>query len=63
MPNDLEMIKDNIEQFQRVQRHRVLAKKENATETYESMKNDYVSLKALLAVASANLTDIDEMKE
>lgn len=63
MPNDLEMIKDTIEQFQRVQRHRLLAKKENATETYESMKNEYLSLKALLAVAGVNLTNIDEMKE
>jgi len=63
MPNGLEIIKDVIEQFRKVQRHMLLAKKENANETYNSLKKDYLSLKALLAVAGVNLTDIDEIKE
>lgn len=36
MPRGLEIIKDVIEQFQKVQRHMLLAKKENANETYNS---------------------------
>lgn len=63
MPSGLEITKDVIEQFQKVQRHMLLAKKEHATETYNSLKKDYLSLKALLEVAGVNLTDIDEIKE
>lgn len=63
MPNILEVAKDVIEQFQKVQKHMLIAKKENATETYESLKEDYLSLKAILNVAGVNLTDIDRIKE
>ena len=31
--------------------------------TYESLKDDYLSLKAILNVAGINLTDIDKIKE
>ena len=41
----------------------VLAKKENAVETYSELKEEYLSLKAILTVAGVNLTDIDKMKE
>ncbi len=40
-----------------------LAKKENAIETYASLKNDYLTLKALLNSLGVNLTDIDRIKE
>ncbi len=63
MPITLEVAKDVIEQFQKVQKHMLVAKKENATETYESLKEDYLSLKAMLNVAGVNLTDIDRIKE
>lgn len=63
MPTSLEVTKDAIEQFQKVQKHMLLAKKENATETYNSLKEDYLSLKAILNVAGVNLTDIDRIKE
>lgn len=63
MPNTVEVARDAIEQFQKVQRHMFLAKKENAVETYASLKKDYLSLKAILQVAGVNLTDIDEIKE
>ncbi len=63
MPITLEVAKDVIEQFQKVQKHMLVAKKENATETYESLKEDYLSLKAILNVAGVNLTDIDRIKE
>ena len=38
MPNTLEVAKEAIEQFQKIQKHMLIAKKENATETYESLK-------------------------
>lgn len=63
MPNTLEVAKDAIEQFQKIQKHMLIAKEENATKTYESLKDDYLSLKAILNVAGVNLTDIDKIKE
>lgn len=63
MPNTLEIAKDTIEQFQKVQKHMLIAKEENATRTYDSLKDDYLSLKAILNVAGINLTDIDKIKE
>ena len=59
MPITLEVAKDVIEQFQKVQKHMLVAKKEK----YESLKEDYLSLKAILNVAGVNLTDIDRIKE
>lgn len=63
MPNSAEIVKDVVEQFQKVQGHMKNAKKENATETYEGLKNDYLSLKAILNSLGVNLTDIDKIKE
>lgn len=63
MPNTLEVARDTIEQFQKVQKHMLVAKEEGATKTYESLKDDYLSLKAILNVAGVNLTDIDKIKE
>ena len=39
------------------------AKDENAAKTYEGLKKDYRSLKAILTSLGVNLTDIDEIKE
>lgn len=58
-----EIIKDAIEDFKKVQKHMLSAKKENATETYEGLKDDYLSLKVLLNSLGVNLTDIDKIKE
>lgn len=63
MPDTAEIAKDAIEQFQKIQRHMRLAKEEHAEKTYESLKDDYLALKALLQVAGVNLTDIDKIKE
>lgn len=63
MPNGIEVAKDAIEQFQKIQRHMLVAKEEGATKTYESLKDDYLSLKAILNVSGVNLTDIDKIKE
>ena len=63
MPSDIEVARDAIEQFQKIQKHMLIAREENATKTYESLKDDYLSLKAILNVAGVNLTDIDKIKE
>ncbi|MCM1540957.1 MAG: hypothetical protein NC121_06815 [Blautia sp.] len=63
MPSNGEIVKDMVEQFQRVQAHMKNAKKENATETYEGLKKDYKSMKVVLNSLGVNLTDIDEIKE
>lgn len=63
MPSGIEVTRDAIEQFQKIQRHMLIAKEENAIKTYESLKDDYLSLKAILNVAGVNLTDIDKIKE
>ena len=63
MPSNAEIAKDTIEQFKKVQRYMVIAKKENAAETYAELKSDYLSLKALLNVIGVNLIDIDIIKE
>lgn len=39
------------------------ARSENAAKTYEGLKKDYLSLKALLNTAGVNLTEIDHIKE
>ena len=63
MPSNGEIIKDVDEQFQKVQSHMKNARKENAAETYEGLKKDYLSLKAVLTSLGVNLTDIDQIKE
>lgn len=63
MPSGLEIIKAAIDDFAKVQRRMLLARKENAVETYADLKKEYLSLKAILNVAGVNLTDIDEIKE
>lgn len=63
MPNTIEIAKDVVDQFQKVQRHMEHAKEENAMKTYEGLKQDYLSLKAILQAAGVNLTEIDRIKE
>ena len=63
MLDAFEVAKDVIEQFQKVQKHMFIAKEENATRTYESLKEDYLLLKAILHVAGADLAEIDKIKE
>ncbi len=63
MPNGLEITKAAIDDFEDIQKYMLLARKENATETYAELKTKYLSLKAILTVAGVNLTDIDKIKE
>ncbi len=64
MPNtNLEITQKAMEDFIKVQRHMLIARKENAGETYASFKKEYLYLKCFLNVAGVNLTDLDEIKE
>ena len=63
MPSNGEIIQRGIEDFREVQRYMLLARKENATETYNELKDKYISLKALLNSLGVNMTDIDKIKE
>lgn len=63
MPSGIEVTKAALDDFKKIQRYMLLAKKENATETYAEPKEEYLTLKALLNVSGVNLTDIDKIKE
>lgn len=63
MPSGIEVTKAALDDFAKVQRRMLLAKKENAVETYADLKEEYITLKALLTVAGVNLTEIDKIKE
>lgn len=63
MTNDLKITKAAIDDFAKVQRRMLLAKKENAVETYADLKEEYLALKALLTVAGVNLSELDKIKE
>ncbi|MCI8730759.1 MAG: hypothetical protein HFH59_03705 [Lachnospiraceae bacterium] len=63
MSTDLEIIKAAIDDFKKIQKYMLLAKKENAVETFAELKGEYLSLKAILNTAGVNLTDIDRIKE
>jgi hypothetical protein len=63
MPNGAEIIRDALNDFQKVQKRMLLAREENAVRTYADLKDDYVSLKALLTSLGVNLAEIDKIKE
>ena len=63
MTASLEITERAIKDFQRIQEYMISAKKENAMETYEKLKSDYISTKALLNVAGVNLSELDIIKE
>lgn len=63
MLSGIEVTKAALDDFAKVQRRMLLAKKENAVETYADLKEEYLTLKALLNVSGVNLTEIDRIKE
>lgn len=58
-----EIMKNAMEEFRKIQKYMLLARKEKATETYAELKEEYLILKALLNNLGVNLTDIDKIKE
>ena len=63
MPTSLEVIKAAIDDFKKIQKYMILAKEENAVKTYAELKDEYLTLKAILQVSGVNLADIDKIKE
>lgn len=63
MPIDMKVTKQALDDFKKIQEYMILAKKENATETYAKLKDEYLTIKALLQVSGVNLTNIDKIKE
>ena len=61
--NNAEIIKNAMDEFKKIQNYMLVAREENATKTYNILKDEYLSLKALLNVLGVNLTDIDKIKE
>ena len=63
MPSGIKVTKAALDDFAKVQRRMLLAKKENAVETYADLKEEYLTLKALLNVSGINLSELDRIKE
>ena len=63
MPSGIEVTKAALDEFKKIQEYMLLAKKENAIETYAKLKDEYLTLKALLNVSGVNLTELDKIKE
>ena len=63
MPSGIEVTKAALDDFKKIQRYMLLAREENATKTYAELKDEYLTLKAILNVSGVNLTDIDKIKE
>lgn len=61
--NHAEIIKNAMDDFKKVQGYMLAARNENAWKTYDLLKEEYLSLKALLAVLGVNITDLDKIKE
>ena len=58
-----EIIKNAMDEFMGIQEYMLLVRKENASETYAKLKEQYLILKALLNSLGVNLTEIDRIKE
>lgn len=63
MPTGIEVTKQALDDFKKIQRYMLLAKEEGATKTYTELKEEYQTIKALLQVSGVNMTDIDKIKE
>lgn len=61
--NNGEIIQKGLEDFKNIQDYMILAKKENAAETYAKLQIQYISLKALLSSLGVNMAEIDRIKE
>lgn len=63
MLTGIEVTKAALDDFKKIQEYMLLARKENAVETYAKLKDEYLTIKALLSVSGVNLADIDKIKE
>ena len=63
MPNALEVTKAAIDDFKKIQKYMMLAREENAEKTYAELKEEYLTIKALLQVSGVNISELDKIKE
>ena len=63
MPSGIEVTKQALDDFKKIQKYMMLAREENAEKTYAELKEEYLTIKALLQVSGVNLADIDKIKE
>lgn len=63
MPTGIEVTKQALDDFIKIQRYMLLAKEEKAEKTYAELKEEYLMIKALLQVSGVNLSGLDKMKE
>lgn len=63
MPTGIEVTKQALDDFKKIQKYMILAKEEKAEKTYAELKEEYLTLKALLQVSGVNMADIDKIKE
>lgn len=63
MPTGIEVIKAALDDFKKIQEYMLLAKEEGAVKTYAKLKDEYLTIKALLQVSGVNMADIDKIKE
>lgn len=62
MPSAADIIKDYVSEFSRLQNW-MLAIKEVAPDTYNSMYDRYIELKVTLSSLGVNLTELDKIKK
>ncbi len=63
MPAGIEVTKQALDDFKKIQKYMLLAREEKAEKTYAELKEEYLTIKALLQVSGVNLADIDKIKE
>ena len=63
MPSGMEVTKQALYDFKKIQKYMILAKEEHAVRTYAELKDEYLALKAILNVIGVNLAYIDKIKE
>lgn len=62
MSSELEIIKECVNEFRRVQEWMFMVK-ETSPDAYESMYNRYLDLKVILTSAGTDLTNIDRVEK
>lgn len=59
----LDIARDAIVEFSRIQNWMLSAKKNKDDETYNMMLDRYVELKAILSTAGVNITELDKLNK
>ena len=63
MPSGIEVTKQALDDLKKIQKYMMLAREENAEKTYAELKEEYLTIKALLQVSGVNISELDKIKE